>query len=121
MVVSGEWQIRQSEGNKTANRLSAADLIAIRAVVRENCARWGDIRARPGSQLLKTTLQKNPRRMCSSQSIAVLLGGSNQMNVKYRWIVAVSQFISDWNLRQDAMASRCKCVQHRRSSTLAIT
>lgn len=58
MIVSGEWQMRQSEGNKTANKLSAADLIAIRAASRAKSARWGEVRSRLRSPLLKTTLLK---------------------------------------------------------------
>jgi hypothetical protein len=53
--------MRQSEGNKTANRLSAAALIAIRADLRVKSARCGVTRAGLRSSILKTTLLKKIR------------------------------------------------------------
>src|SRR2546421_5937015 len=58
IAVSGDWQRRQSEGNKTENRLSAADLIV-------RCARFRS------PLLLKTASFEEPCRV-AGVSIAAL-------------------------------------------------
>jgi hypothetical protein len=41
MVVSGAWQMRQSEGNRRENRLAAAALTALFIASRDCVVRWG--------------------------------------------------------------------------------
>ena len=72
--------MRQSEGNRRENKLDEAALTALFIASRNCVVRWGTRWARSGALLLKTTLLKKiRRRLCSSQSIALLLLGSNEM------------------------------------------
>jgi len=72
--------MRQSEGNRMENRLDETTLTALFIASRNCVVRWGTRWARSNTLLLKTTLLKKiRRRLCSSQSIALLLPGSNEM------------------------------------------
>src|SRR6478752_8248011 len=54
IFVSGEWQMRQSEGNRMENRLDEATLTALFIASRNCMVRWGSRGARSNALILKT-------------------------------------------------------------------
>ena len=69
MVVRGERQIRQSEGNRRENKLEEVALTTLFIASRKCVVRWGTRWARSSALLLKTTLLKKSLEGCAQARV----------------------------------------------------